>query len=105
VAHAWIALSADTAAVRAAAKQRLVGYTRMPFYTTMFATAGYPLEADGSLSDALVDSLTIRGDEAAVVARIDELLAAGLDELLLTPLPIGDEEAERERLFGIIGQL
>lgn len=105
VAHAWIALSTDLTAIRAAARQRLAGYTRMPFYTTMFATAGYPLEADGSLSDALVDSLTIRGDEAAIIARIDELLAAGLDELLLTPLPVGDETAERERLFGIVGRL
>jgi alkanesulfonate monooxygenase SsuD/methylene tetrahydromethanopterin reductase-like flavin-dependent oxidoreductase (luciferase family) len=105
VAHAWVALSTDRAAVRTATKQRLSGYTRMPFYTNMFATAGYPLDPDGNISDALVDNLVIVGDEAAVTARIDELLTAGLDELLLTPVPVGDEAVQRERLFGLVGQL
>ena len=105
VAHAWIALSNDIAAIRAAGKQRLAGYARMPFYANMFATAGYPIEADGNVSDALIDSLVIRGDEAAVTARIDELLAAGLDELMLTTLPLSDEVVEREQIFDLVGRL
>jgi F420-dependent oxidoreductase-like protein len=105
VAHTWVAFTTDSAAIRAASKPRFSGYARMPFYANMFAAAGYPLEADGSVSDALVDSLVIRGDEADIIARIDELLAAGLDELLLTILPLNDEVAERERLFALIGQL
>lgn len=105
VAHAWIALSTDIAAIRASGKQRLAGYARLPFYTNMFAAAGYSIEADGNVSDALIDSLVIRGDEAAITARIDELLASGLDELLLTTLPLSDEMVERERVFEFVGQL
>ncbi|MDQ5854497.1 MAG: LLM class flavin-dependent oxidoreductase, partial [Chloroflexota bacterium] len=105
VAHMWVALSADAAAVRAAGKQRLAGYARLPFYANMFAAAGYPVEADGNVSDRLVDSLVAMGDEAAVAARLHELLAGGLDELLLTLVPLGDEAAERTRLFQLVGQL
>jgi F420-dependent oxidoreductase-like protein len=105
IAHAWVALSTDIAAIRASGKQRLAGYARLPFYANMFAAAGYPIEADGNVSDALVDSLVIRGDEATITARIDELLASGLDELLLTTLPLNDEAAERERVFDLVGRL
>jgi F420-dependent oxidoreductase-like protein len=105
VAHAWVVFSADRAVARAAGKKRLGYYGRLPFYASMFAAAGYPVEADGSPSDALIDSLVIQGDEDAVAARLDELLGAGLDELLLTPIPLSDEAAERQRLFGLVGRL
>jgi F420-dependent oxidoreductase-like protein len=105
VAHAWVALSTDVVAIRASGKQRLAGYARLPFYANMFAAAGYPIEADGNVSDALIDSLVIRGDEAAITTRIDELLASGLDELLLTTLPLNDETAEREQIFNLVGRL
>jgi F420-dependent oxidoreductase-like protein len=105
VAHVWVALSTDAAAVHAAAKQRLAGYARLPFYANMFAAAGYAVQADGSVSEALVDNLVAMGDESAVAARLDELLAAGLDELLLTVVPLDDEAAERTRLFGLVGRL
>lgn len=104
VAHVWVALSADTGAVRAAAKQRLSGYARLPFYANMFAAAGYPVQTDGSVSDGLVDNLVVMGDETAVVARLNELLDDGFDELLLTVVPLGDEAAERSRLFELVGR-
>jgi hypothetical protein len=101
----WVALSADVELVRAAARQRLAGYARLPFYANMFAAAGYPVEAGGSVSDALVDALVAMGDESAVVTQLDQTLAVGFDELLLTPVPLGDEAAERTRLFRIVGRL
>jgi hypothetical protein len=45
------------------------------------------------------------GDTAAVKARLRELLAAGLDELLLTHVPMGDSSGERTQLFQLVGQL
>ena len=48
----------------------------------MFADAGFPIAPDGTMTDALIDSLVISGDEAAIAARFTELLEAGLDELL-----------------------
>jgi F420-dependent oxidoreductase-like protein len=104
VAHAWVALSDDRAAIVQAARQALAGYARLPFYAQMFAAAGYPVEANG-VSEALIEQLVVRGDEAAVSRRLHELLDAGLDELLLTVLPLGDLTAARSRLFRLVAQL
>lgn len=104
VAHTWVALSEDWAAITQAARQTLAGYARLPFYAQMFAAAGYPVGADG-VSEALIEQLVVRGDEAAVSRRLHELLDAGLDELLLTVLPLGDVPATRSRLFQLVGGL
>jgi F420-dependent oxidoreductase-like protein len=105
VAHIWVALSTDAARVSAAAKKNLAGYTRVPFYANMFAAAGYPVQADGQVSDALVENLVVSGDEAAVAARLKTLLDTGFDELLLTGLTLGDAAVERTRLFHLVGRL
>lgn len=105
VAHAWIALSTDTEAVRVAAKKRLALYARLPFYANMFAAAGFPVQPDGTVSDALIDALVIMGEAEAVTARLKALLASGLDELLLTGVELSDASAELTELFQLIGQL
>ena len=104
VAHIWVALSDDKEAVERTAKQALAGYARLPFYANMFAAAGYPVE-DGAVSDALVEQLVIQGAEDTVTQRLIELLDSGLNELLLTIVPLGDVAAARTRLFQLIGQL
>ena len=104
VAHVWVALSDDQEAVVAIAKQTLAGYAKLPFYATMFAAAGYPVES-GAVSDALVDQLVAQGDEDAVARHVSDLLDSGLDELLLTVVPVGDVAAARSRLFHLVGQI
>jgi F420-dependent oxidoreductase-like protein len=105
VAHLWVALSTDTAAVVAAAKQALAGYVKMPFYANMLAAAGHPVQVDGGVGDALVESIVVMGDHVGVAARLHELLDSGLDELLLTNVPRGDAAAERTQLFQLVGNL
>ena len=105
VAHVWVGLSTDVAAVRSAARQRLRSYARLPFYANMFRAAGFPVEADGRVSDDLVDSLVVTGTDAAVTRRLQELLDNDLDEVLLTLVPLENEAAERTRLFRLIGQM
>jgi alkanesulfonate monooxygenase SsuD/methylene tetrahydromethanopterin reductase-like flavin-dependent oxidoreductase (luciferase family) len=105
VAHLPVVLSADRAAAREASKRGLRNYTRLPFYTNMWEAAGYPLQADGSASDELIDHLVVTGDETAVAGRLEELLDSGLDELLLTNLPIDDPQGEWVRLARFVGQL
>ncbi|HEY0737878.1 MAG TPA: LLM class flavin-dependent oxidoreductase [Herpetosiphonaceae bacterium] len=104
VAHVWVSLSRDVEAVRQAARKALAYYPRLPFYANMFAAAGYPVE-NGQASDALIDSLVVMGDNDSVAVRLQELLDSGLDELLLTSAPVGDEAEERARLFDLVGQL
>lgn len=105
VAHVPVALSTDRGAVVAAARKLLGGYARLPFYANMFADAGFPPDADGSVSAALIDGLIVSGDEMAIAARLHELLDQGLDELLVMPVPILDEVAERQRAARLVGGL
>jgi F420-dependent oxidoreductase-like protein len=105
VAHVVVALSTDEAAVQARAQQFLLRYSKMPFYAHMFAEAGMPVAADGTGLEALAKSLVISGDEATLSRRLNELLAEGLDELMVYPLMPTTERQERERLLGLLAAL
>jgi len=105
VAHVLVALSVDREAVMAAGHQYIDMATKLPFYVKMFERAGFPPTADETASDTLVDSLVISGKEDTVAARFTELLASGLDELMLTLLPVPDSGDELTRLMHLIGQL
>ena len=105
VAHVPVALSEERTAVQAAARQQLGRYGRLPFYASMFADAGFPVSADGTISDALIDNLVVSGNETTIVERIHELLHAGLDELLIMPITVAHAEDEQIRLRQLIGQL
>jgi F420-dependent oxidoreductase-like protein len=105
IAHIPVALSIDEAAVHEAAISRISYYTKAPFYAHMFAEAGFPITADGSGVAALVKSLVVAGDQTQVEKRLRELIASGLDELLLMLVPVADEAREREQLLQIIASL
>lgn len=100
-----MALSDDAQAVRSAAKTALAGYARLPFYATMFAAAGFPVQADGQVSDALIDAIVAMGDASAIAARLNDVVGMGLNELLLTHVALGDSVGERTRLIEFVGQL
>ena len=106
VAYVSIALSEDRHSVMAAGHRVLDMYAKLPFYAKMFADAGFPLTAGKMVvPDSLVDSLIVSGNEATVAAQLTELLAAGLDELMITLVPIKDAVDELTRLMHLIGQL
>ena len=105
IANVSIMLTTDEDAAREAARKELSGYTSLPFYRNMWAAAGYPVKSEGVVSDELIDNLVVIGDEAAVQARLQELLDSGLDELLVNGLSMGDLENERERLIRFVGGL
>ena len=84
---------------------RVSFYTKAPFYAHMFAAAGFPVGADGAGVDALAKELVVAGNEVQVEKRVRELIASGLDELLLMLVPVADEAREREQLMRVIGSL
>jgi alkanesulfonate monooxygenase SsuD/methylene tetrahydromethanopterin reductase-like flavin-dependent oxidoreductase (luciferase family) len=103
IAHINVALSRDRAAVLDLARTRLVQYGRLPFYLKMFEDAGFPVQ-DGVLTDALLDQLVISGDAGTVIARLHEIQAAGIAELLVAPLYVGGSDAEELALLRHLGQ-
>lgn len=102
VGHVPVAVTTDRAAVRAAARAQFANYARLPFYRNMFADAGFPIPADNTLPDALIDALFVAGDAAAILDRLAAIQAAGIDELLITHVPIADSAAEVAALSTIL---
>ena len=103
VAHVLVALSEDENAAQDAARKRIQYYTALPFYARMFADAGLPVAPDGTGLDALARSLVVYGNEATVVQQLTELLAQGLDELLVLLVPVQDASRELAQLARLIG--
>jgi F420-dependent oxidoreductase-like protein len=105
VAYVSVALSQDHKSVLAAGHQLLDVYAKLPFYAKMFADAGFPITSEQTLPDALVESLIISGNDTTIAARFTELLASGLDELIVAIVPIKDVVDELTRLMHLMGHL
>jgi alkanesulfonate monooxygenase SsuD/methylene tetrahydromethanopterin reductase-like flavin-dependent oxidoreductase (luciferase family) len=90
LAHIPVALGQDRHEVMASSRKQINRYARLPFYANMFAEADFPFEPDGSMSDNLIESLVVSGDEATITSRLTDLLASGLDELIVMPIPVVD---------------
>jgi F420-dependent oxidoreductase-like protein len=109
VAHVPIALSEDRVSVLSAGHRYLDFYAKIPFYAKMFSNAGFQVTSDQMVPNALVDNLVISGNEEKVAARINELLSAGLDEQMISPVLVTgtgeDEQQQQARLMHLIGRL
>jgi F420-dependent oxidoreductase-like protein len=103
VGHVPVAVHTDREAVRKAARAQFSMYARLPFYRNMFADAGFPIGPDNTLPDALVDALFVSGDAGTVRDRLAAIQAAGVDDLLVTHVPIDDAAAEVDALSEILG--
>jgi F420-dependent oxidoreductase-like protein len=104
VAHVLVAVTTDRNLATAAGHQFIDFYTRLPFYVKMFTSAGFPTTLGSAAPDALVDSLVISGNEETVTARFSELFASGLDEVMVTLLPIANKGDEQFRLMHSIAE-
>ncbi len=58
-----------------------------------------------TLSDHLLESLVIFGNESKIKDRLLEILGTEIDELRIAPLPVSDPVQEGIRLARVIGQL
>ena len=106
VAHVLVAVTEDRHAVLGAGHQMLDFYAKIPFYANMFSNAGFSLISDQAVPDALVDNLVISGNESTINAQFAELLAAGLDELMVSLVPTtGGSDDEQALLMRLIGRL
>lgn len=105
VAHVLVALTRDRNSAMAAGHRLVDIYTRYPFYVNMFNSAGFAATVGGTAPDALVDSLVISGNEDTLAARLSELVGSGIDELMVSLLPVVDSADEQARLLRSIGGL
>jgi alkanesulfonate monooxygenase SsuD/methylene tetrahydromethanopterin reductase-like flavin-dependent oxidoreductase (luciferase family) len=100
-----VALSQDRDSVMAAGHKMFEIYSKLPFYVKMFADAGFPLTSDKKVTDEFVNNMIISGNEDTVATSLTKLLDAGLDELMVSLVPVIDEKYEQTQLMHLIGQL
>jgi len=80
-------------------------YTTLPTYRNMFLAAGFSEQEISAVSDRLIESLIVFGDESKIKDRLLELLGTEFDELRISPIPVSDATREGIRLARLIGQL
>ena len=102
-----VSAGADGDVIQHALARELSRYIAMPFYRTMFQSAGFTegLEAvaeaytrDPDTAARLVDggmlaALTITDDAAAFTRRVAEYRALGVSEVVVAPVPAGEDRA------------
>ncbi|MGK2316228.1 LLM class F420-dependent oxidoreductase [Gordonia rhizosphera] len=90
-------LATDRDEARSIAGKWLRGYLAMPNYANNLRRLGFSEEDLTSVSDKLFDALIAWGDEAAVLARIDEHRAAGADHVCVQVLHANHRGFPREQ--------
>src|SRR5215470_3771010 len=106
VAHAPVCVHEHAEEVREAIRQQFGGFARAPFYQNMFRAAGFPEVAQGTWSDAMIDAVTLWGDEARVAEALTGLFALGATEVMVSPVSAGtDRAASLERTLRLLSQV
>ena len=105
VAHVPVAFSQDHNSVMVAGHKMFDMYAKLPFYVKMFADAGFPQISDKKVTDDLVNNMIISGNADTLATSFIKLLATGLDELIISLVPVVNEVHEQTQLMRLIGQL
>jgi alkanesulfonate monooxygenase SsuD/methylene tetrahydromethanopterin reductase-like flavin-dependent oxidoreductase (luciferase family) len=106
IAHAPVCVHDRVEEVRAAVRQQFGGFARAPFYQKMFRAAGFEEVMQGTWSDAMIDAVALWGDESRVSDGIAALFALGTTEILVSPVPAGDDRAASlERTLRLLSQV
>lgn len=104
ITHVSAVVATDPVAARAAARPAVERFGRNAQYAAMFAGAGLPIADDGTPSDALVDAVTVHGDETGLTESLGAL-AEGQDELLVTLESAGNRRADEDTLLRALGNV
>ncbi|HZR38902.1 MAG TPA: LLM class flavin-dependent oxidoreductase [Ktedonobacteraceae bacterium] len=105
VAHVPVVLTEDRETAFQVGRQAISFNASLPTYRNMFLAAGFSEQEITTVSDHLIESLIVFGDESKIKDRLLELLGTEFDELRISPLPVSDAVQEGIRLARLIGQL
>jgi probable F420-dependent oxidoreductase len=81
-----VILTGDADEARAIGTRWIKRYLEMPNYRNNLLRLGFSADDVSSVSDRLLDAIIAWGDEAAVVARVNEHLSAGADHVCVQVL-------------------
>lgn len=102
IAHVPVAVTTDRTRALEATGSQFGMYGSLPFYAAMFEAAGVPVGSDNRTSPEAIDALTVSGSPDEIRRRLEAVIAEGIGEILVSHVPIDDEEAERRELSRIL---
>jgi F420-dependent oxidoreductase-like protein len=107
IMHVPVCVHDNAAEARAAAREQLATYPRLPFYAQMFADAGFPEAVQSAQwSDRMIDAVVAHGSEAAVANRLEQMLGWGPSEMLVAVVTAGTDRRESwDRSIKLIADL
>jgi alkanesulfonate monooxygenase SsuD/methylene tetrahydromethanopterin reductase-like flavin-dependent oxidoreductase (luciferase family) len=102
-------LSTDAGAVREAVRRDMGFYLAMPAYRALFDRAGVPGVAEAQKTgwtDAMIEAVIPWGSETRLTDAVLRYFAAGADEVVLSPVGVGDDPAASyERTLEVLSEL
>ncbi|MFJ4658082.1 LLM class flavin-dependent oxidoreductase [Nocardia sp. NPDC088792] len=105
IAAVTVIPTSDFATVRRAAQAGFTHFSTLPTYGKMFREAGFPLTAQGQLSDELIHEAFVYGDEETIHRRLLAIHGAGADEIAVSIQPLGDPAREEVAVLEILAKL
>ena len=107
IAHAYLALTTDAAALEQGLGEALAHYPTMFNYQEMFANAGFPEARAGKWSQGMRDAVLLHGTEAVCRDKVRAFLeTSGAEELVLSVMATGaDRGASLRRSLDWVGAL
>lgn len=102
IAHVPVALTGDRETALEMARKDLGYYGALPFYQRVFEAAGVPAADGERTSREALEAVTVSGSPDEIRARLEWILGEGVDEVLIHPLYISDDVAERGELARIL---
>ena len=103
VAHVPVCVHDNLEEIRAAAREQMSFYARLPFYQQMFIDAGYPEAKEGTWSDRMLDALVAMGKEEQVAGKLREHFAWGATEIIAMPIAAGRQrDASMQRTLNLL---
>jgi probable F420-dependent oxidoreductase len=91
-----VILTDDAAEARTIGTRWIKRYLAMPNYANNLLRLGFSTDDVESVSDTLLDAIIAWGDEAAVLARVNEHLSSGADHVCVQVLTANPNEYPRE---------
>ncbi len=106
IVHLPVCVHDDADEAAAAFRDTFARYLEMPNYARMQEVAGFPEALSGTWSAAMIDAMFASGTEERVAARLYEVFAMGVDEVIAQVVPAGPDHAEsRERTLDLLARL
>jgi len=107
IAHAFLALTSDPAALQQGVDEFLGHYPRLTNYQEMFAAAGYPEARQGAWSTAMVEAVVLHGTEEECRKKLEGFMrTSGCEEIILSIMLVGpDRDAALRRALQWVGAL